>query len=201
MAPLLSQYWGGTKHFFLLILYNFRNIGGHVPPCPPPPYSAVPVFDAVKPSLKQLTIASWLRSRINPFSAGEYGGKMGITVSICNIYIKQVTQPWETMSFIRLSCYFCWTEWCLLPLLASCTHKDAWARNTQFKLHAPTHNEFSGSLSQTQAHAPVPAKSKMAAEQTNWRTLLTSKHAVSRALCSMQKSCIYGVSESPHKAL
>ena len=27
---------GGTKHLFLLILYNFRNIGGHVPPLPPP---------------------------------------------------------------------------------------------------------------------------------------------------------------------
>ena len=37
---------GGTKHFFLLILYNFKNIGGGT--CPPfplppsPPYSAVP---------------------------------------------------------------------------------------------------------------------------------------------------------------
>ena len=27
---------GDTKHFFLLILYNFKNIGGrHVPPLPP----------------------------------------------------------------------------------------------------------------------------------------------------------------------
>ena len=26
---------GGTRYFFLLILYNFRNIGGHVPPSPP----------------------------------------------------------------------------------------------------------------------------------------------------------------------
>ena len=26
-APLVTQYWGGgTKHFFLLILYNFKNI-------------------------------------------------------------------------------------------------------------------------------------------------------------------------------
>ena len=40
-APLVTQYWGVTKHFFLLILYNFKNIGGHVPPLPP--YSAVPV--------------------------------------------------------------------------------------------------------------------------------------------------------------
>ena len=32
----------GTKHFFLLILYNFKNIGGGT--CPPPPYSAVPVI-------------------------------------------------------------------------------------------------------------------------------------------------------------
>ena len=30
----MSQYWGSTKHFFILILYNFN--------CPPPPYSAVP---------------------------------------------------------------------------------------------------------------------------------------------------------------
>ena len=44
-APLVTQYWGegGTRHFFLLILYNFKNIeGGHVPPPPPPPHSVVP---------------------------------------------------------------------------------------------------------------------------------------------------------------
>ena len=38
-APLVTQYWGvwgGIKHFFLLILYNFKNIGeGHVPPPAP----------------------------------------------------------------------------------------------------------------------------------------------------------------------
>ena len=35
-APLVPQYWGGgTRHFFLLTLYNFKNIGGHVsPPAP-----------------------------------------------------------------------------------------------------------------------------------------------------------------------
>ena len=33
----------GTKHFFLLIIYNFKNIGGHVPPPPLPPYSAATV--------------------------------------------------------------------------------------------------------------------------------------------------------------
>ena len=33
--------WGrGTRHFFLLTLYNSENIGGNVPP---PPCSAVPV--------------------------------------------------------------------------------------------------------------------------------------------------------------
>ena len=26
----------GTRHFFLPILYNFKNIGGHVRPLPPP---------------------------------------------------------------------------------------------------------------------------------------------------------------------
>ena len=35
-ASLVTQYWGGTRHFFLLILYNFKNIGWHVPPPPPP---------------------------------------------------------------------------------------------------------------------------------------------------------------------
>ena len=36
---------GGTKHFFLLILYNFENIGGVGvgARAPLPPYSAVPV--------------------------------------------------------------------------------------------------------------------------------------------------------------
>ena len=28
---------GGTRHFFLLTPYHFKNIGGHVPPCPPTP--------------------------------------------------------------------------------------------------------------------------------------------------------------------
>ena len=39
----MLQYWGSTRHFFLLTLYNFENIGGggHVPP-PLAPYSAVP---------------------------------------------------------------------------------------------------------------------------------------------------------------
>ena len=46
----MTQYWGGggTKHFFLLTLYNFKTIGrgGHVPPLPP--YSAVPVFRCIQ---------------------------------------------------------------------------------------------------------------------------------------------------------
>ena len=35
-APLVTQYWGGTRHFFLLILYNFKNIWGgtRAPPAP-----------------------------------------------------------------------------------------------------------------------------------------------------------------------
>ena len=36
---------GGTRHFFLLILYNFKNIGGG------PPYSAVPVLLLQRESL------------------------------------------------------------------------------------------------------------------------------------------------------
>ena len=32
---------GGTRHFFLLTLYNFKNIGGKGT-CSPAPYSAVP---------------------------------------------------------------------------------------------------------------------------------------------------------------
>ena len=27
-APLVTQYWGDTRHFFLLNLYIFQNIGG-----------------------------------------------------------------------------------------------------------------------------------------------------------------------------
>ena len=41
-APLVTEYWGAhATLFFLLTLYNLKNIGGgHVPSCPP--YSAVP---------------------------------------------------------------------------------------------------------------------------------------------------------------
>ena len=39
---------GGKKHFFLLVLYNFKNIGrARAPQPPPPPYSAVPVFSSL----------------------------------------------------------------------------------------------------------------------------------------------------------
>ena len=37
-APLVTRYWGGgggTRHFSLLTLYNFKNIRGHVPSRPP----------------------------------------------------------------------------------------------------------------------------------------------------------------------
>ena len=47
----MTEYWGGgTKHFFLLTLYNFLKYwgGGHVSPCPPTSQSlqfvAVSVF-------------------------------------------------------------------------------------------------------------------------------------------------------------
>ena len=37
----MTQYWGDTRHVFLLTLYNFKNIGGHVPPPPPRPHCSV----------------------------------------------------------------------------------------------------------------------------------------------------------------
>ena len=46
-ASLVTQYWGGTRYFFLLALYNFKNIGrggGVGGSTCPPPYSAVPGF-------------------------------------------------------------------------------------------------------------------------------------------------------------
>ena len=35
----MTQYWGGggTRHFFLLNLYNIKKIGGARAPLPPPP--------------------------------------------------------------------------------------------------------------------------------------------------------------------
>ena len=41
-APLVTQYWEDTRHFFLLTLYNLKILGGHV--LPRPPCSAVPAF-------------------------------------------------------------------------------------------------------------------------------------------------------------
>ena len=36
-APLVPLYWGVTRHFFLLTLYNFKNIGrGGGGTCPTP---------------------------------------------------------------------------------------------------------------------------------------------------------------------
>ena len=45
-APLVPQYWGGTRHFFLLTLYNFRNIGRARAPQPPTPRSLLAVAAA-----------------------------------------------------------------------------------------------------------------------------------------------------------
>ena len=45
LTGIAEQLWhggGGTIHFFLLTLYNFRNIRGWC--APPAPYSAVPVL-------------------------------------------------------------------------------------------------------------------------------------------------------------
>ena len=40
-APLVPHYWGrGTRHFLLLTLYNFKNIGVCAPP-PPTPRSLI----------------------------------------------------------------------------------------------------------------------------------------------------------------
>ena len=41
-AQLVTRYWGGTRHFFLLTLYNFKNIGGGGGGHMPPSCSAVP---------------------------------------------------------------------------------------------------------------------------------------------------------------
>ena len=30
----MTQYWGGTRHFFSQSLNNFKNLGGHVTPSP-----------------------------------------------------------------------------------------------------------------------------------------------------------------------
>ena len=48
-APLVTEYWGGcTRHFFLLTLYNFKNIGGGGTFHTCPPYSAVPEVSEVR---------------------------------------------------------------------------------------------------------------------------------------------------------
>ena len=37
----MTQYWGGTRYFFLLALYNFKNIGGGARAPHPTPRSLV----------------------------------------------------------------------------------------------------------------------------------------------------------------
>ena len=43
----MTEYWGGTIHFFLLTLYNFKNIGGARAPSPPPPLLRGPCFKGI----------------------------------------------------------------------------------------------------------------------------------------------------------
>ena len=74
----MIQYWGGggTSHFFLLILYNFKILGGegwHVAPGPPTPRSLV--FFLIKlPHAHSLCPAAQSTARIAP----------EITISIYN---------------------------------------------------------------------------------------------------------------------
>ena len=49
-APLVTQSWG-TRNLFLLIIYNFKIIGGHVPPSPPGPLPAVPGLNSLPQTL------------------------------------------------------------------------------------------------------------------------------------------------------
>ena len=44
-APLVTQYWGDTRHFFLLNLSNLKNIGGGGGRFPPPPSPAARSLD------------------------------------------------------------------------------------------------------------------------------------------------------------
>ena len=58
----MTQYWGGgggTKHFFLLILYNFKNIGGGAR-APRPPLLRGPCYVCVCSDHGQVQPCSFL---------------------------------------------------------------------------------------------------------------------------------------------
>ena len=44
-APIATRYWRGTRHPFLINLYNSKNIGGGGHVRPPAPCSAVPAIE------------------------------------------------------------------------------------------------------------------------------------------------------------
>ena len=77
-SPLVTQYWEGTKHFFLLILYNLKNIeggGGARAPLRPPllrgPWFRVPnqkIWLSTEDGLNVIYVSTYLTSYVSAFS-------------------------------------------------------------------------------------------------------------------------------------
>ena len=77
-APLVTQSWD-TRHFFLLIIYNFKIIGGHVPtPLPPGPLLRGPWFEFPAPDISNFSLVTQVleATKIQPLMESSAGAEI-----------------------------------------------------------------------------------------------------------------------------
>ena len=75
-APLVTQSWG-TRHFFLLTIYNFKIIGGHAPP-PPASLLRVSWFEFAASDISSLSLVTQVleATKIRPLMESSAGAEI-----------------------------------------------------------------------------------------------------------------------------